>query len=59
VIQVTVALRPLLSLGPTLPAILEPGAALIILGAGRRQPAELEMAAVKDPVTINQCRVAA
>jgi hypothetical protein len=59
VIQVTLGLRPLLSLGPTLPAILEPGAALIILGAGRRQAAELKMAAVKDPVTINQCRVAA
>ena len=34
VIQVTLGLGPLLSLGPTLPAILEPGAALIVLGAG-------------------------
>jgi len=49
----------LLGLGSTLSAILEPRAALIVLGAGRRQAAELEMAAVKDPVTINQCRVAA
>jgi hypothetical protein len=32
--QITLAHRELPSLGSTLPAILEPGAALIVLGAG-------------------------
>ena len=50
--------RELLSLGSTLSAILEPRAALIVLGASRGESAELEVALVKDAVTANPCLVA-
>lgn len=58
VMQITFGPTSLLSLGSTLPAILEAGAALIVLGSSRRESAELEVALVKDAVTIGRCLVA-
>lgn len=51
VMPVTLAL---LSLGPTLPPILEARPALIVLGAGGRKPAELEMALIEHPLALDQ-----
>lgn len=58
VMQITLGPALLLSLRSTLSAILEAGAALIVLGSSRRESAELEVALVKDAVTIDRCLVA-
>ena len=58
VMWITLGFGLLLRLGSTLPAILETGAALIVLGAGARESAELEMALVQDAVTMTLCLVA-
>jgi hypothetical protein len=43
----------LLGLVPTVPSVLQAGAALIVQGTGRRQSPELEMALVQHPVSID------
>jgi hypothetical protein len=54
--QVTPAVfdRPaLLGFGPAVPSVFQTGTTLIVLGTGRRQPPELDMALVQHPVSID------
>jgi len=47
---VLLVVRSLLGFGSAVSSILEPGAPLVVLGAGRRQSAKLEVSFVEQPI---------